>query len=319
MLAVLSSIPNCDLSNKSASQKNQLQRQRWISPKFFEDLPDKPYCTNDLAHGLVIRPKEQAIKKPYLSFNPPAMVNWLVFDVDRDNAAFAWADGPCLQAPHFAVVNPENGHAHLWYGLRTPVCRTENAHLSPLRYLASVEFTYTKGLCADKGYAGLVSKNPFHPMHKLLVFRPLHQLYGLGELCPEPETPPKKPKFESGLGRNCSLFEAGKEWAHKAIREVRGMRDKEGFTKGLRGLLETLNGQFASPLPESELRAITASVSGYCIKHDKEAERAFKDRQRAKGKRSGEVRREGSLTEQKPWELEGISRPTWYRRKAKGE
>ena len=318
MLAVLSSIPNCDLSNKTACQKNQLLRQRYLTGTFIDSLPKKPYCTNNLAHGLVVRPRSAALRKPYIQFND-LFTKWLVFDIDRDNGAFAWADGPGLQKPHFAVVNPKNGHSHLWYGLRVPVCRTENARLSPLRYLAAVEYTYTKSLGGDTGYAGLISKNPFHPVHKLLVFRPLHQLYSLGELCPDPETPPKRPEMVLGVGRNCSLFEAARKWGYEAIRGYRGVRDREGFKKGLRTLLDTLNGQFTVQLPESELRAITASVAGYCVKHDQEAEKAFRDRQRAKGKRSGEVRRTGSNEEQKPWEAEGISRRTWYSRKAKGE
>ena len=319
MLAVSNIVSNCDTSNKSACEKNQLQRQRLIPSKFFQDLPKKPYCTNNLSSGLVIRSKAEAIKKPYLQFNDSAFVRWLVFDIDRDNGGFAWADGPGLQKPHFAVVNPNNGHAHLWYGLKTPVCRTENARLSPLRYLASVEYSYTKWLCADPGYGGLVSKNPFHPSHKLLIFRPLHQLYGLSDLCPEPETPPKAPELVMGLGRNCSLFDSARKWAYKAIREVRGVKDREGFKTGLQRVLEELNSKFTSPLPESELRSIRESVYGFCIRHDKEAEQAFKDRQRAKGKRSGEIRRAGSIEEQKPWEIEGISRRTWYRHKAKGE
>ena len=38
--------------------------------------------------------------------------------------------------------------------------------------------------------------------------------------------------------------------------------------------------------------------------------------QAAKGKRSGEVRRKGSIEEAAPWELEGISRRAWYYRQA---
>ena len=34
--------------------------------------------------------------------------------------------------------------------------------------------------------------------------------------------------------------------------------------------------------------------------------------QAAKGKRSGEVRRKGSIEEAAPWETEGVSRTTWY-------
>ena len=38
--------------------------------------------------------------------------------------------------------------------------------------------------------------------------------------------------------------------------------------------------------------------------------------QAAKGKRSGEVRRKGSVEEAVPWEAEGISRRAWYYRQA---
>ena len=38
--------------------------------------------------------------------------------------------------------------------------------------------------------------------------------------------------------------------------------------------------------------------------------------QAAKDKRSGEVRRKGSIEEAAPWEAEGISRATWYYRQA---
>lgn len=317
MLAVLQSISATDLTDKKKSSANQIERQRYLTSVFYDTLPKKPYCTSKLSSGLVIRPRAQAVRKPYLQFNDNAFVRWLVFDVDHDQGAFAWSNGPGMQPPHFAVTNPKNGHAHLWYKLGIPVCKTENARLSPLRYLSSVEYSYTKWLCADENYAGLISKNPLNPVHGLIVFRPLHKPYTLNELCPDPMTPTKVALVQ-GLGRNVSLFDSARKWAYEAVRSVRDMRDKEGFKTGLETILTDLNTTFSNPLPDSELRAIRESIFKYCVRHDKEMEQAFKERQAEKGRaggiKSGAVRREGSLAETKPWEIEGLSRATWYRK-----
>lgn len=315
MLAVLSSIPAVPTLDKKLADKNQLERQRYLTSVFFDTLPKKPYCTNKLSNGLVIRPRSQALRKSHIQFNDQSFVRWMVFDVDHDQGAWAWDTGG-MKPPHFAVTNPKNGHSHLWYGLKTPVCKTENARLSPLKYLAAVEYSYTKWLSADPGYAGLVSKNPLHPSHGLIVFKPLHQLYSLADLCLDPLTPTKVAQVElvQGLGRNCSLFDTARKWAYTAVRGVRDMRDKEVFKSGLQEILIGLNSSFQHPLPDSELRAIRESIFKYCIRHDKEAEQAFIERQAEKGRKSGAVRREGSIAESKPWEEEGVSRATWYRK-----
>jgi hypothetical protein len=83
-----------------------------ILVNFYENLPHKPYCSDDLGYGVIIRPKKTAIQKPYIQHNPPCLVTSLVFDIDRSDAYFAWSDAN-LPAPTWIAKNPKNGHAIL--------------------------------------------------------------------------------------------------------------------------------------------------------------------------------------------------------------
>ena len=58
---------------------------------FFDILANKPYCTDELGVTFV-RPKKTAITKKYLQVNQPKMAYYLVFDIDREGAVFAWYD-----------------------------------------------------------------------------------------------------------------------------------------------------------------------------------------------------------------------------------
>jgi hypothetical protein len=269
-MTAVSSIPkffkSVQLDDKKKCFENQLARQREIPPSFVAGLPLRPYCTNSLKHGLVIRPREQAVRKPYLEINPPKMVHWLIFDIDKDNGAFAWQDFPGLKAPNFAVVNPKNGHAHLYYKLSVPVCKTEAARIKPLQYLSAVEYTYSKALEADRGYAGLIAKNPLHPAHSLILFRPLSKPYSLSELASnvDLETKPKR-EVSTGLGRNVDLFESARIFAYKAIRSFWKPGGYPEWEKALKMHCEALN-TFPVPLPESEIRATAKSIASWTWK-----------------------------------------------------
>ncbi|HBB2247469.1 TPA: plasmid replication protein, partial [Escherichia coli] len=94
-----------------------------ISPAidyFAANLPYRPYHANELLYGLRIDKAAKAVLARYIQHNPPHAMYWLVFDVDRPIAAIDWND---LNAPtpNFTVKNPVNGHAHLFYGLKTAV------------------------------------------------------------------------------------------------------------------------------------------------------------------------------------------------------
>lgn len=87
---------------------------------FNERLPHKPYFSDDLHFGVRIAGKERAILAKYIQFNQPHAMFWLGFDVDRAGAAIDWSDRNA-PAPTLTITNPENGHAHLLYALKTSI------------------------------------------------------------------------------------------------------------------------------------------------------------------------------------------------------
>jgi len=131
-----------------------------------ESLPNKPYCTDELG-VTYIRPKKTAVKKKYLQVNQPKISTYLIFDIDKQGAVFSWYDSN-LPTPFWTSKNPENGHAHIAYRLKVPVCTSDMAHLEPIKYLAAIESAMTEKLKADRGFAGLLTKNPLHG-HRILI------------------------------------------------------------------------------------------------------------------------------------------------------
>ena len=124
-------------------------------------IPLKPYCANDPDQGIWIWPRQRALTCLHVQFNHPAVIRWLVVDIDRPGAHFADEDA-LLPAFNVVMVNPANGHAHAAYVLDVPVGRHDAARLRPLRLLAAVERGLTRRLGGDRGYAGLLAKNPLH-------------------------------------------------------------------------------------------------------------------------------------------------------------
>jgi hypothetical protein len=92
--------------------------------------------------------KERAILAKYIQFNQPHAMFWLGFDVDRAGAAIDWSDRNA-PAPTLTITNPENGHAHLLYALKTSIRTAPDGKMKPLRYAAAVENALRKKLDAD--------------------------------------------------------------------------------------------------------------------------------------------------------------------------
>ena len=117
-------------------------------------------------------------------------------------------------------MNPENGHAHIAYRLKIPICTSDIAHIKPIRFLAAIESAMIEKLKSDRGFAGLLTKNPLHPHWQNKVWDKYE--YTLDELADylDLKGPPRRGKECSGLGRNCELFEEARKWSYKAIRSL---------------------------------------------------------------------------------------------------
>lgn len=70
--------------------------------RLLSEAPYLPRCSDNKTAALV-RPREYAIRYPYMQVNRPDMVSWLVFDLDHSNSLI-WED-ELLPAPNFVVSN----------------------------------------------------------------------------------------------------------------------------------------------------------------------------------------------------------------------
>ncbi|ENV52470.1 Rep protein [Acinetobacter junii CIP 107470 = MTCC 11364] len=288
-----------------------------ILVNFYENLPHKPYCSDDLGYGVIIRPKKTAIQKPYIQHNPPCLVTSLVFDIDHSDAYFAWSDAN-LPTPTWIAKNRQNNHAHVGYMLATPVCTTHRARQNVIEYLAKIEQAYSLALGADRGYTGLITKNPCHGAWENHIFGV--EPYELNYLADFVELQELKTDLKevSGLGRNCMMFDTVRKWAYKAIREHRGSTFDVWLGEVLKMAINA-NGAFIEPLPYSEVKATAKSIARYCWKKDGYHYQEFIDRQSRKGALGGKKSKRGCKNDSertlKPWEALGISRAWYYRQK----
>jgi len=259
---------------------------------FAARVAHRPYCTDDLGHGVRIRDKQTALQKKYVQANPPATIGYLVFDVDRQGAAHAWDDGN-LPAPSFVTVNPENGHAHLAYAVQTPVVRTDAAHLAPLKFLAALQNAMTVQLDADPGYSMFLTKNPLSPSWRVLTHQ--NAVYDLGELAEYVDltVAAKKPRvLVTGLGRNCELFDNLRERAYRKVIEFREGGCYQTWFRFILAASRKLN-DYTHPLPDSEVRATAKSVAKWTWRHFGKgaAVERFRDRQKGRQRRSAAARK----------------------------
>lgn len=266
---------------------------------FESRLPRRPYCTDDLQAGLQIRDAKTASRRRYIQANPPWLRAWIICDIDRPGAAFAW-DDVLLPEPAWTATNPLNGHAHIAWGLDAPVLLGEHDRQQPMRYLAAVESAIREKLDADNGYSGLITKNPLHSGWGVLWGRQVYNLDELSEYLDLPRHAPKKKPEKVGLGRNVGTFDHVR---HLAYREVRGWKAAGGQCVYVQWLahiyhmaLDFTHAEHPYPLDHRECHHIAKSVAHWVW--TKFSPDGFSKWQAARGavggKRSGEVRRAAS-------------------------
>lgn len=234
---------------------------------FSKSLPYKPYCSdNPQAYGLKILPAQAALEKRYIQYNPPAMIHWLAFDVDRPHQGFDpyWEN---LAPPNIIVISPESRHAHYLYGIAAGVSTTSASRDAPRRLLSAIDEGYRHALGADPGFTQLICKNPLHEHWMVELLRA--DLYDLSELAEyvDLEAADKRirktpKKHRHGVGRNCSLFDSLRTWAYKWVGEYRGVgnRGLEAWEAAVLAKAEKLN-TFKEPLGFSEVKATARSVA----------------------------------------------------------
>ena len=267
-----------------AATAHQLQQ----ADLFRSRLPRRPYATDYMEWGIRPMPQAVALQKRHIQPNPPCLTYWLVLDVDRPDAAMRWEELG-MPAPTWIARNPENGHAHLAYGLAVPVVSSDAARAAPLKLAAAIQAAYTDALGADVNYSGLICKNPLHPDWQVLWFyRGEHDLYSLGDLADYVDLRgfggKRRAVPETGLGRNCAVFDKLRTWAYKAVRDYwrpGGYADWQAAVVSRAGGYNT----FSEPLPSTEVRAIAKSVGKWVWQRFTPAQ--FRAVQGVRGRRKG--------------------------------
>ena len=221
-----------------------------------------------------------------------------------------------LPDPNWIVRRVANDHAHFAWTLATPVHRYPGARPEPLRLLARVTEFYTHRLFGDLFYTGVLTHNPAPRLRQsdFVTTWGRNDPYSLDDLASIIPFGWQAPRIRaSATGRNCDLFQAGMAWAG---------REANANLPVLPALM-IANQEFNIPLPLSEIAATARSVEKY---RERWAARGWHcprwiARQAARGRKggqaSGRARRPGSNEERRPWEAEGVSRRTWYRRRAR--
>ena len=256
---------------------------------FRERLPRKPYHTDEFTTGLSIADVSRALGARYIQPNGPTHRYWLVFDVDHAAATLSW-DDVGAPAPNITVTNRANGHAHLIYGLETPIRTAPDGKVAPLRYAAAIEAALREKLGADLGYSGLICKNPLHTHWLVQVWEPAS--YDLSWLADYLDLSPyngRKQLPAYGLGRNCTLFEKTRQWAYKAIRQ--GWPGYEAWLSAVIDRAIGYNVQFEPPLPANEVRHIAKSIAKWT--HRNLTPAGFSAVQAARGAKGGKVSKGG--------------------------
>lgn len=230
---------------------NQIELFRnTLPPRLFATDQLGPICQTDVL---------TAIHKRYLQPNNSHNLRWLVYDIDRAGAQIDWYDRSC-PPPNIVATNRDNGHAHLFYGLESPVWRQYGAKDKAFRYAASIDVALTKKLDADPGYAKLIAKNPLRgDAWEVQVFqRYSYDLPWLADyLDLEPYHDLRRNLPPVGLGRNCTLFDRLRLWAYRAIRQV--WLSEDFWRYSVEVVAQGYN-DFPTPLPFQEVKATAKSV-----------------------------------------------------------
>lgn len=287
------SLPRAGGAAESCSQQSlDLFRQR---------LPSRPLCADEKSRDgnlyLHRLPLVDAIECLHIQPNTAKRYVCLCFDVDNPLASIEWSFNNA-PTPNLTVMNPKNGHAHLIYLLAAPVAVSDVARIKPIQFMAAVQEGLRRVLGADRGYAGLIVKNPMHRHWQTKEWEPTpYYLEDLDELlgdhmptAAELRKRSKQPDY-AGLGRNCTVFEIVRKQAYSVVRDYWKPGGSVGFAKTVLDLVLASNHRdIGNPLEASECRAIARSISKWTWEHFTPTQ--FRKIQIARGKLKGADKRE---------------------------
>jgi hypothetical protein len=281
---------------------------------YISTLPNSPYCT-ERKGSLIVRKAERAVNYPLIQPNWPDKKRWMAFDLDFEDSWMRW-DKSGLPKPNYIAVNRMNGHAHVAYMLASPVSFFSADSDRARNFYRAIERAFRRIGGGDPNYSGFITKNPVHP--KWDVDWGSSHGYELSELNDgldrkDKMWTPRESDPQEGSGRNDTLFHRGRKVAYRNVLKFKkDGNDKNGFMELMVSYLMVENSLFSTPLWYPEVRGIAKSI----VKKTWEwftVERFSAIQSARASKRWVGLTIKGAG---KPWLKEGISRATYYRRRA---
>lgn len=237
--------------------------------RFIQKLPSRPYCAEKITDGLIIEDLDKAICYPYIQLNRHDR-GYIVLDLDIKNSAYLWQDLE-LPEPTIICVNPKTTHCHYFYELKIGVKHPKtNEGYSPysmkaIKYFESVYKTLVLKYKADPSYGQLIAKNPLHP-HWLTIWTNVS--YELSDFRKYLKITWNfknyTPRDQQILGRNDYIFNVVREMVKDFLTSSSTFEEIYEYTHMS---VSVENSKFDEPLPASEVRSITNSISKYSFKN----------------------------------------------------
>lgn len=257
---------------EEAFDSGLIRDSRFLRPgsalrRVIEEAPYLARCSDDKT-AAKIRPREYAVRLPYMQINRSGMVSWLILDLDGADP-FLWQD-KSLPTPNLIVASRQGVSAHLFYAIE-PVCTSDAARAHPIQYMKAIYEGLARAFKADQDYhSGPVAKTPGHPWW--ITTELTDHVYSLGELADyvELETLPpwgnKSPSLEEvSHSRHCMLFEQLRHFAYSIVNSERQSGSFANFKRRLDAYAHDKNvfqtRGFPYNLRESALKATVKSVS----------------------------------------------------------
>ena len=234
-----------------------------------------------------------------------------------------------LPTPNVIVQRLASGNVHATYmidpAVHRPCDSRHDVRMKPLQLLGRVSEYLNEALLGDAGYSGVLTHNPEWPgpeFHTDYLREPPWTLAELNAHIPRAWRIPARPL--TVIGKNVALFRWAVKEAHRPrsaeIIHAYGRADCPDWLAIVRRRHDAWYGQCGGlySLPGREIDQVAISAARYSLRQYSPA--IFRRRQTERGKASGAVRRgDGSDLSREvthPWEAEGVSRRTWYRRRA---
>jgi DNA-binding transcriptional regulator YiaG len=243
-------------------------------------LPTKPYTLMDKGCAMFITSIEAAIKSNprYIQANQPNSLSFMVFDLDYKKAILAHEKTDVL-TPSFYTVDKKKTTAHAVYMLETPVHKNQHSKQSPQHLFATLEDIYGTRLGADKGYSGLVMKNPFYTGHNIYLPEETLCTVSLAEMADyvdfnqyNKQLKQQKTKEAFSEGRNIAVFDLVREWAYKEIRNYWNKSYREWLMvvqEKTKAVWHNIQGNYnkQSPYSVAEMKATARSIAKWTWKN----------------------------------------------------